>query len=156
MDTYTSDVEIGAGRSLRVTVTRKLSVARRWVNNLRHFHCRHLNNLQVGVGSYGNTANGVSVIDVSAGLHCLLLQLDATWVNVAGVFANFLGNPTYRFLGFHSEPVLGRNLDIPNYHHIINHGFEELVIGLEPRLIGDEYVHDAAQADTAWTRWPLT
>ena len=112
--------------------------------------------MQVGVGSYGNTANGVSVIDVSARLHCLLLQLDATWVNVAGVFANFLGNPTYRFLGFHSEPVLGRNLDIPNYHHIINHGFEELVIGLEPRLIGDEYVHDAAQADTAWTRWPLT
>lgn len=31
-------------------------------------------------------------------------------------------------------------------------GIEELVLRLDPELIHDEYVHDAAQADTLWTR----
>ncbi|CAN7103804.1 unnamed protein product [Brassica rapa subsp. narinosa] len=96
MDTYRSDVQIGAGRSLR-----------------HHDEIFH-----------GCSTTAISIIcGRSTGSHCLLLQLDATWVDVSGVFANFLRNPACRFLGFHPDPVLGRNLAIPNYYRIINHGF---------------------------------
>ncbi|CAN6824923.1 unnamed protein product [Brassica oleracea var. botrytis] len=96
MDTYRSDVQIGAGRRLR-----------------------HHDEISHGCSQVGKDW----LPRRSTGSHCLLLQLDATWVDVSGVFANFLRNPAYRFLGFHPDPVLGRNLAIPNYYRIINHGF---------------------------------